>query len=172
MRKHAETLHANKVCKLAIVVFIPTLWYTFQTLFALKQGLAHLYFLYENELLKNCLSYDLGKMATLLVLEVRFFQQVRFLGGLFFISSRVRVRVRDRFLDDTFFNEETPIYANEGINFGKSLSICIFNVTSPCIFFFIDNFSCYLFGTSQNTLKKCNCNFRSLPAQMAVWIEN
>ena len=57
--------------------------YIFQTLFALKQGLAHLYFLYENELLQNCLSYDLRKMATLLVLEVRFFQQVRFLGGLF-----------------------------------------------------------------------------------------
>ena len=34
------------------------LWYTFQTLFAQKRGLAYLYFLHENEPLRHCLSYD------------------------------------------------------------------------------------------------------------------
>lgn len=50
MRKHAETFHANKGCKLAIVVvFISTLqntdlWYIFQTLFARKLS----FILHEN----------------------------------------------------------------------------------------------------------------------------
>ena len=58
MGKHAETIHTNKVYKLAIVVFIPTSPFSkykfvvhFQTLFGRKLGLADLYFLYENELL-------------------------------------------------------------------------------------------------------------------------
>ena len=42
-----------KVYKLVTVVFIQSqnknLWYTLRTLFARKRGLAHLYFLYENE---------------------------------------------------------------------------------------------------------------------------
>ena len=105
--------------------------YTFQTLFAQKPGLAHPYFLYENESLQHCLSHyiaesaleppsgfehgtpglgiqrlnhqaiapwDMGQMTTLLFLEVRFFQRVRFLGCPFFLRSRARVRVR--FLDE------------------------------------------------------------------------
>ena len=56
----------------------------FQTLFAQKRGLAHPYFLYENESLRHCLSYYLRRMATFLVLEVRLFQGILFLGVRFF----------------------------------------------------------------------------------------
>ena len=56
MRKHEETFHVNKDCKLTIVFFIPfrcfqsrNLECNFQTLFARKRGFAHPYFLYENE---------------------------------------------------------------------------------------------------------------------------
>ena len=56
MRKHEEAFHVNKGCKLANTFFIPfrcfqnrNLGCNFQTLFAGKQGLAHPYFLYENE---------------------------------------------------------------------------------------------------------------------------
>ena len=44
-------------------------------LFARKRGFAYPYFLYENESLQHFLSHDLGKMATLFVLKVRFFQR-------------------------------------------------------------------------------------------------
>ena len=44
-------------------------------LFARKRGFAYPYFLYENESLQYFLSHDLGKMATLFVLKVRFFQR-------------------------------------------------------------------------------------------------
>ena len=101
MSKHEETFHVNKGYKLALVFFIPfhcfqnrNLGCNFQTLLARKQGLAHPYFLYENESLRHCLSYDLRRMATFVVLEVWFFQVVRFLGGPFFLRSRVWVRVR------------------------------------------------------------------------------
>ena len=79
------------------------LWYNFQTLFERKRGLPHLYFLYENESLQHCLSYDLRQIATFSVFEVQFFQQVRFLGELFFLRSRVRVRVW--FLGDAITND-------------------------------------------------------------------
>ena len=55
MRKHAETFHANKGCKLTIFFFIPfrcfqnrNLGCNFQTLFARKGGLAQPLLLYEN----------------------------------------------------------------------------------------------------------------------------
>ena len=79
MRKYAKTFHSNKGCNLAIVFLYQfrrfqnrNLGCNFQTLFARKRGLAHPYFLYENESLRHCLSYYLGRMATFLVLEVRF----------------------------------------------------------------------------------------------------
>ena len=64
MCKYVETFNLNKGCKLAVVVFIPTLLFskygkTFQTLFAHRKGLAHPYFLSENESLQNCRSYDM-----------------------------------------------------------------------------------------------------------------
>ena len=46
-----------------------------------SEGLAHIYFLYKNESLHHCLSYDSRQMAMFLVLEVRFFQRVRFFSG-------------------------------------------------------------------------------------------
>ena len=62
MRKHSETFHANKGCNLAIVFLYQfrhfqnrNLGCNFQTLFARKRGLAHPYFLYENESLRHCL---------------------------------------------------------------------------------------------------------------------
>ena len=48
------------------------LWCTFQTLLARKRGLAHVYFLDENESFQRCLSYDNREMAKLLSLKVRF----------------------------------------------------------------------------------------------------
>ena len=101
MREHAETFHANKGSKLAIVVFRPTsplqnknFWYFFQRLFARRRGLVHPYFLYENESLQHCISYDLKQMAIVLVIEDRFFQRVCFLERLFFLRSRVLVSFR------------------------------------------------------------------------------
>ena len=57
MRKHAETFHANKGCKMTIVFFIPVSRFSkkkkkqlrcnFQTLFARKRGPAHFYILYS-----------------------------------------------------------------------------------------------------------------------------
>ena len=78
MLKHAETFHANKDYKLAIVVFGIT------SLFSKQKFAVHLsnvictktrapLFLYENELLQHCLSYKMRQMAKFLVLEVRFF---------------------------------------------------------------------------------------------------
>ena len=85
MRKHAETFHTNKGCKLAIVFLNQfrsfqnrNLGCNFQTLFARKRGLAHPYSLYGNKSLRHCLSYYLRRMATFLFLEVRIFQGVRF----------------------------------------------------------------------------------------------
>ena len=57
------------------------LWYTFQTLFALKRGLVHPYFLYENESLQHCLSYDMKQMATFLGLVVQLFERAPFFSG-------------------------------------------------------------------------------------------
>ena len=51
---------------------------TFQTLFTQKRGLPYPYVLYENESLQHFLSFGLRKMATFLVLEVRFFQGIQF----------------------------------------------------------------------------------------------
>ena len=45
------------------------LWYTFQTLFEEKLGVAHPYFLYGNESFQHSLSYDLKQMATFSVFE-------------------------------------------------------------------------------------------------------
>ena len=42
----------------------------FQMLFARKRGIAHPSFLYENELLRHCLSYYLKRTAMFLILEV------------------------------------------------------------------------------------------------------
>ena len=41
------------------------LWYTFQTLFALKRGPTHPHLLYENESLQHYLSYDMRQTVTL-----------------------------------------------------------------------------------------------------------
>ena len=43
----------------------------------------------EDESLLHCLLCDLKKMATFLVLEVRFFQTVRYIEGPFFLRLRV-----------------------------------------------------------------------------------
>ena len=59
----------------------------FQTLFVQKRSLAHPYLLYENESFRHCLSYYLRRMATFLVLEVRFFEGSVFRGSVF---SQVR----------------------------------------------------------------------------------
>ena len=61
-----------------------------------------LYFLYENDTLQHCLSFDLRKMAIFSAFEVRVFQQVCFLGGLLFL--RYRVRVWGWFLDGALFH--------------------------------------------------------------------
>ena len=53
----------------------------FQTLLARKRGIAHPFFLYENEPSRYYLSYYLRRMATFLILEVRFFQGARFSSG-------------------------------------------------------------------------------------------
>ena len=52
MSKHEETLYANKGYKLSLLYQLCRFqnrnsWYTFQTLFAQKRGLAHSYFLCE-----------------------------------------------------------------------------------------------------------------------------
>ena len=85
MRKHEETFHARNDHKLAIIVFNQlrrfqnkNLWYTFQTSFVRKRGLAHPYFLQKDESLQLCLSQDLRELAMFLDLEVQFFQQVAF----------------------------------------------------------------------------------------------
>lgn len=68
------------------------LWYTIQTLFEWRRAFAHPCFLYENESFHHSLSYDLWQMATFWVLEVQFFQQLRFLGGPFFPGLGCRFR--------------------------------------------------------------------------------
>ena len=68
------------------------LWYTIQTLFEWRRVFAHPCFLYENESFHHSLSYDLWQMATFWVLEVQFFQQLRFLGGPFFPGLGCRFR--------------------------------------------------------------------------------
>ena len=87
MLKYAQKFHSNKGYDMTIAFFITNslcqyrdLQCNFQTLFARERGLAHPNFLYENESLRHCLSYYLRRMATFLVLEVRFFGGVRFLG--------------------------------------------------------------------------------------------
>ena len=55
-----------------------------QMLFTRKRGIAYYYFLYENQSLRHCLSYYLRRMTTFFVIEVRFFEGVRFLGVCFF----------------------------------------------------------------------------------------
>ena len=67
-------------------------------LFSRKRGIAHSYFLHENESLQHSFSYELRQMAMFLVLEIRFFQRICFLDGQFFLRSRVQVQFR--FLDD------------------------------------------------------------------------
>ena len=101
MHKHAETFHANKGCKLEIVFFVQNrnLGCNFQTLLARKRGLLHPFFLYGNESLRHYLWYYLKRMATFLILEVRFFQ-----GARFFLRSWVPVRVR--FFDDAQNDEQ------------------------------------------------------------------
>ena len=56
MRKNAETSHANKDCKLANVVFIPTSPFSkqefvehFPNVICTKKGLLPYYFLFENQ---------------------------------------------------------------------------------------------------------------------------
>ena len=66
-------------------------------LFARKGGLAHPYFLYENDSLQHRLSYDLRQMTKFKDVEVHFFQPT----SQFFLRSRFRIWVRVRFLDDT-----------------------------------------------------------------------
>ena len=66
------------------------LWYTFQMLFKQKRVLTHYYFLYENESIQHCRSYDLRQTATFLVVAILFF------------SSGPRFRVRVRFSDNAF----------------------------------------------------------------------
>ena len=61
-------------------------------LFSRKRGLAYLYFLHENDSLQHRLLHDLRQMTTFIVLEVRYFQRVRFLGSPFFqVQGRCRV---------------------------------------------------------------------------------
>ena len=70
MCKHAETFNAYNGCKLHLPFLYllchfqnRCLWYTFQTLFARKQGLSPLHFVYENESLQHCLLNDMRQMA-------------------------------------------------------------------------------------------------------------
>ena len=53
----------------------------FQTLLAPKRGLLHPFFLHENESLWHYIWYYLRRMATFVILEVRFFQGARFSSG-------------------------------------------------------------------------------------------
>ena len=94
MCKRAETFNAKKGYKLAIFVLNQllcfqnrNLWNTFQTLFLRKRGLAHPYFLYENELLQHFLPYDIRDVGTFLGLEVWIFKRVRFLRAVRFSSG-------------------------------------------------------------------------------------
>ena len=94
MCKRVETFNANKDYKLAIVILNQlryfqnrNLWNTFQTLFSRKRGLAHPFFLYENELLQHFLPYDIRQMGTFLGLEVWIFERVRFFRGVRFSSG-------------------------------------------------------------------------------------
>ena len=90
MCKHTEKIHASKSCKyrsfyINFAVFrIEICGTLLKCFFAQKRGLVHSYFWYENESLQHCLSYDLRKMATVLVLEIRFFQ--RFFQLFFFFK--------------------------------------------------------------------------------------
>ena len=79
MRKHTETFHAIKECKLAIVFFIAISLFSkqklrrqFSNVICTKTRLAHLYFLHENESIQHCLSYYLRRMTTFLALEISF----------------------------------------------------------------------------------------------------
>ena len=77
MHKHAETFHVNKGCKLAIAFFKPISLLSKQKFRVQFSNVIYTKtrpctFLYENESLGHCLSYDLKRMETLLVLEVRF----------------------------------------------------------------------------------------------------
>ena len=57
------------------------LWYTFQMLFKQKRVLTHYYFLYENESIQHCRSYDLRQTATFLVVAILFFRRVQGSGS-------------------------------------------------------------------------------------------
>ena len=110
MRKHAETFHATNWLQIGLAtngqLFLCQLrcfqnrylWYTFQTLIARKRGLAHFaheaYFLYENESLQHCLSYDSRQMTKFSVRKARFFSRGPLFMGPFFLACRVRFRIR------------------------------------------------------------------------------
>ena len=85
MQKHSKLIRAAN-WKLSFLYQIcrfqnRNLWCNFQTLLARKRGLAHPFFLYGNESLRHYLWYYLKRMATFLILEVRFFQGARFFSG-------------------------------------------------------------------------------------------
>ena len=122
MRKHAETFHANKDCKLIIVYSISISPFSkekfrvqLSNVICTKTGpsipLLPL-LLYENQSIRHCLSYDLKRMAMVLVLEVQVFQGVRFVEDPFFLSSRARVRVR--FLDGAQNDEQFQKLQEQG----------------------------------------------------------
>ena len=84
--------------------------YTFQTLFAQKQRLVYPYLkmdpLHKNGSFQHYISYDLRQIATYIILGIRFFQRLCFLGVLCFLRSKEWVR----FLDDSIIKELSLFY--------------------------------------------------------------
>ena len=84
--------------------------YTFQTLFAQKQRLVYPYLkmdpLHKNGSFQHYISYDLRQMVTYIILGIRFFQRLCFLGVLYFLRSKEWVR----FLDDSIIKELSLFY--------------------------------------------------------------
>ena len=78
MHKPTETFHGTNGYKKTICGICVTF---FKRYLHESEGLAYIYFSYENESLHHCLSCDSRQMVTFLVLEVQFFQRVRLQGG-------------------------------------------------------------------------------------------
>ena len=90
--------------------------YTFQTLFAQKQRFVYPYFLHKNGSFQHYISYDLRQMATYIILAIRIFQRLCFLGVLCFLRSKERAR----FLDDSIIKELSPFLLLE-----LCVSVCL-----------------------------------------------
>ena len=102
MRKHAETFHTNKSCKLAIVVFIPTLPFSKHT-FAIHSSNVFWTKMRTSTLVFITLSSIWhGLNGNVLRPWRPVFWTSPFSKGFFSLRSRVRVRVLVRVLDNAF----------------------------------------------------------------------